>query len=1416
MATAVGGPPAQGGSWVNGCRLGAPSGPGAPGVSSTQPPQGACGLPPTGVPHYAGMRGPLPAATAAPMFQSQGPINVASPSPKGLDSSRMAAGAPLGEPVMQADAQEAPPPLDPWMGIPQRPVPQQYYYEGPQGVLQQEHLHQQQQQQPGLPGGPQGMEPPAAPMGMTDGSRWVSQMEFATEGPRGPFGFGVPCVLPAASPSPPLGSCVVTTMPAGPPFVGAGGALPPQASLTTWPATDRAQHEHLKGPTAPPPLGVCINAAPGQQGGELTGAPAEGSGAPGGPWYPLQQQPLPATAAGNYCSLPNAAPAKTEGKNARQSRAGSGRKRGDQGGEGECGGGGAPATGAPSSVTRLAKFFKQHSPAKAPPKAKPKSVPLQSGGFTVGEVELPKPAAAVDVRAAAPKAGGGVGGHNQELGGPSLDSGKGPLEGSEQQLPALPKAAPRPKGVRPSEVMAKMYFHRKKEAWRAELLIEGTKKQKSFSCRLYGYERARLMCEWARKFVLRTSRLPTDEETCNSLASLMKDPLPPHVPPPLPPVPDDCTPTRGSPNSTEPPFAAAPPRDASAAPPAIQVLKHMLLSHGQQPSTAAAAAAAPSADSLPLSVGDLSAGLAGSPLGPGSRKPLEAMPAGAPALCKKRKESTKPGDSSTKMRKGGNSVSCAAVKKSPGPPRAPEGPSTDSEILGGPLAAEREPKLLPAGATNGAPSGPGDSREAASSQDHLLSPYVLLSDTPEPPRPFAQNTMPALGVPAELPELSLACEAPLMQVDGFGGAPLPPREVMGEPRMGCFEPARMQGAGNTWFEELEQLKKISRPKGGRAKRFNVGKKPFSGVRGIYFQQGLWKVKYRGEQEEAMKLFPYSPGDEKQMKCQFELARSFLRQVIDKGRHLHDSDGEGLSEEEPAWVVRGGSSGKWGYRKEAQQLNAPRQEQPIRSKSPSAAAQRRRSQPLGKGSPSPPGGSCEALGGAGVGGPCGAGDWPEPSNEGMSFDPGHPSLPLSSVLLPRGLPFCAGDGLGASPPAVPFSEQQGMFGEEGPSEQRGECGFCQQMIKVESISHRSPWDPPPDPNEGEGEEERGAPHHHRRAGLRLPPLTPCGGIFTAADSPLSQRVSPNEKGGFQQESSTGFFSDVTTTTDEVPPGSVGVSSNISAAASEGSNELKAIGARFAHAVSKSNAAPACAFLGGEAAAPLCQPLQQGGPSDTNPSPSSGDRSQQLQHACMPPSPAADTCASACAPLFQQVGVGGPKETDDGPLQFRPLTDHTTKYLEVSLGEELLSVASHPCSFGAPDCCNPTVPQHAASGFASLHAGEEFSVEGGPSKGPLDQQTSSTSRWTIESIALSFSRPKDEAAAAACKREGLDNEERGGAGLGARNSRSVAPLPWVVVRPREEEEKALTPLAGKAAGCFFHVSPAGHRCTTQQSR
>ncbi|CDI85288.1 hypothetical protein, conserved [Eimeria praecox] len=70
-------------------------------------------------------------------------------------------------------------------------------------------------------------------------------------------------------------------------------------------------------------------------------------------------------------------------------------------------------------------------------------------------------------------------------------------------------------------VAAKMYFHPSKMAWRSELLVDGCKRQRSFSCKLYGFERARMMCEWSRNFVLRTARLPTEDETRDAIGLLM-------------------------------------------------------------------------------------------------------------------------------------------------------------------------------------------------------------------------------------------------------------------------------------------------------------------------------------------------------------------------------------------------------------------------------------------------------------------------------------------------------------------------------------------------------------------------------------------------------------------------------------------------------------------------------------------------------------------------------------------------------------------------------------------------------------------------------------------------------------------------------------------------------------------------------
>ncbi|KAF8821818.1 AP2 domain transcription factor AP2X-5 [Cardiosporidium cionae] len=100
------------------------------------------------------------------------------------------------------------------------------------------------------------------------------------------------------------------------------------------------------------------------------------------------------------------------------------------------------------------------------------------------------------------------------------------------------------------------------------------------------------------------------------------------------------------------------------------------------------------------------------------------------------------------------------------------------------------------------------------------------------------------------------------------------------------------------LQDLQHLSTLTRPRDGLPKRVNVGAKPFSGVRGIYFQQGLWKVKYKGNNEAGVRVFPYKTVEE--MRKQFFVAKKFLHTVIGKGRQLHDSDGEGLSNDEATW------------------------------------------------------------------------------------------------------------------------------------------------------------------------------------------------------------------------------------------------------------------------------------------------------------------------------------------------------------------------------------------------------------------------------------------------------------------------------------------------------------------------------------
>lgn len=127
--------------------------------------------------------------------------------------------------------------------------------------------------------------------------------------------------------------------------------------------------------------------------------------------------------------------------------------------------------------TRPAKYFKQRASSKASLKAS-----LRAGKASASAEGL------LGV------GGGGVFGEGvkRELTGvgcamggaaSTLRASDGGLEGDGASRTAQ-RGGCRVRGGGSSEVMAKMYFHRKKEAWRAELLIQGTKKQKSFSCRV--------------------------------------------------------------------------------------------------------------------------------------------------------------------------------------------------------------------------------------------------------------------------------------------------------------------------------------------------------------------------------------------------------------------------------------------------------------------------------------------------------------------------------------------------------------------------------------------------------------------------------------------------------------------------------------------------------------------------------------------------------------------------------------------------------------------------------------------------------------------------------------------------------------------------------------------------------------------
>ncbi|AFZ79269.1 hypothetical protein BEWA_021160 [Theileria equi strain WA] len=108
-----------------------------------------------------------------------------------------------------------------------------------------------------------------------------------------------------------------------------------------------------------------------------------------------------------------------------------------------------------------------------------------------------------------------------------------------------------------------------------------------------------------------------------------------------------------------------------------------------------------------------------------------------------------------------------------------------------------------------------------------------------------------------------------------------------------------------YFNELERLGRLNAARHelegdnqycGNTK---AGAKPLSGIRGLYFSKGSWRVKYLDDQGEVITCY-FNYNDPKLLIAGFKVAYSFLKKVIEYKRQVNKDDGlvlEELSNEE---------------------------------------------------------------------------------------------------------------------------------------------------------------------------------------------------------------------------------------------------------------------------------------------------------------------------------------------------------------------------------------------------------------------------------------------------------------------------------------------------------------------------------------